>query len=93
MRCGMDDGKEQHRIGELPVHPDVFVERDEPDLGPDKPHDGSADREQDEHPVHAQNQPSTSRHPHRILERIQARQTRVGRLLPPTHIVLATTSP
>ena len=51
---GVDGGEQQHRVGELSVHPYVLIERDEPDLGPEEPHDGPADGEQDEHPVDAQ---------------------------------------
>ncbi len=36
------------------MHPNVLIERDEPDLGPEEPHDSPADGEQDEHPVDAQ---------------------------------------
>jgi hypothetical protein len=60
MRRGVDDAEQQHRIGELSVHPDVLVERKKPDLGPDEAHDGPADRKQDEHAVNAQDQASTS---------------------------------
>lgn len=55
MGRGVDDGEQQHGVGELAVHPDVLVERDEADLGAEKAHDGSADGEQDEHAVDAQN--------------------------------------
>lgn len=55
MRASMDYGKEEHRIGKLSVHPDVLVKRYKPDLRPNEPHDGSADGEQNEHAVDAQN--------------------------------------
>lgn len=42
--CRVADGEDQHRIGELSVHPDVLVKRQEPDLGPNPSHDGPADR-------------------------------------------------
>jgi hypothetical protein len=60
MRSRVNDGEQQHRIGELPVHPDVFIKWDESDFGSDEPHNGSADGEQNKHPVHTQNQTGTS---------------------------------
>ncbi len=60
MSRSVEDGEQEHRVRELPVHPDVLIEGDEPDLGPEEAHDGSADWEQDEHPVHTQHQTSAS---------------------------------
>lgn len=50
----MDDGKQQHRVSNLSVHPDVLVEWKESDLGSDESHDSSADRQEDEHAIHTQ---------------------------------------
>ena len=50
----VDNGEEKHSVCELTVHPDILVERNEPDLWPDEAHDGSADGKQDEHAIDAQ---------------------------------------
>lgn len=89
MRAGVNYCKQQHRVGELPVHPDVLVKRQKSDLWPNEAHDGSADRKQNEHAVDAQNQTGASRYPDRVFERVEAGQPRVGRLLPPTQFVSA----
>jgi transposase InsO family protein len=93
MGSGVEDAKEKQRIGKLSVHPDILVERDKPDLGPDPPHDGSADRKEDKHSIHTQNQTGTSRNPHRVHERIETREAGIGRLLPPKRPVSAIASP
>lgn len=50
----VDDGEQQHRVGKLPVHPDILIEWDELDLWPDETHDSSADGQQNKHTVHTQ---------------------------------------
>jgi len=84
MRCGMNNGEEQQRICELPVHPDVLIKRDKPNLGPDEAHDCPADRQQDEHAIDAQNQTSSSRHPYGILQCVETRKAGIALLLPPS---------
>lgn len=83
MRCCVDNGEKHHGVGELSVHPEVLVEREEPDLWPNKPHNCPADREQDEHPVDAQNQAGTSGYPHGILKCVEAGQALIRRLFVP----------
>ena len=84
MRSGVDDGKDKHGVGELAMHPDVFVQRDEPDLGADESHDGPAYRQQNEHAIDAKHQSSTTGEPDGVLECVQTSETDVGGLLPPS---------
>ena len=53
---GVDAGKEKHRVGNLPVEPDVLIKRQPPYLGADPAHDGTADGEEDEGSVDAQHE-------------------------------------
>jgi hypothetical protein len=47
-------GKKQDGVGELSMHPEILVERDEANLGSDPAHNGSAYREENKHAVHAE---------------------------------------
>src|SRR5262245_6295350 len=60
---GVADGEEEHGVGELAMHPQVLVEGQEADLGPQPAHDGAADGEQDEHGVDAEDKTGTSGDP------------------------------
>lgn len=53
----------QESVGELSVQPDVFIERQESNLGADPSHNRAANREEDEHTVDAQDETSTARNP------------------------------
>ncbi len=84
MGGGVDNGEQEHRICELPVHPNVLIERKEPDFGPDEAHNRSADGQQDEHAIDTQDQTGSSRYPDRVLQCVETRQADIGRLLPPS---------
>lgn len=51
VRGGVGDAKDQHSICDLPMEPNVLVQGDEADLGPDPPHDRSADGQQNQHSI------------------------------------------
>ena len=68
MRRGVDDGEQQHRVGELSVHPEILVERDELDLGTNPSHDCPADRQEDEHAIAAEDETGASRQPDGVLQ-------------------------
>ena len=59
----MKDGEKKQRICQLPMHPEIFVERQEPQLGSQPAHYGAADGKQDQHAVNGQNEPSATRDP------------------------------
>lgn len=80
----MDNTEEKHRVRKLPVHPDVLIERDEPDLWSDEAHDGPADGQQNEHAIDAQDQSGSSRQPYGILKCVEAGQADIALLLPPS---------
>lgn len=63
MGGGVDDGEEKHSICQLSVHPDVLIERKEPNGRSDPFHDGPAHRQQDQHTIDAQYQTGTTRAP------------------------------
>ena len=69
----MDDGEEEHGVGDLPVEPDVLVKRQPPYLRPNVPEDIPAHREQDECHIDREDQTCASRHPHREGEGVEAR--------------------
>lgn len=45
MSRGVQDGKSKHGVRQLPVQPEILVERKEAKLRSDPSHDRSADRE------------------------------------------------
>lgn len=77
MGRGVQDGEEQHGVGQLPMEPNVLVHGDPSDLGPNPSHDGAAYRQQDEHAVDAEYQASASGDPHRVLEQVERRKPRL----------------
>lgn len=74
---------EQHSVRQLPVEPQVLVERQPLHLGADPPHDGAAHGQQDEHGVEAEDQPRAPGDPDGELEEVQGRQALIHRLAPP----------
>jgi hypothetical protein len=54
MGRGMQDGEEQQGVCDLPVEPNVLVEREEPDLWSEEPHNRPAYWYQDDHGVDGQ---------------------------------------
>lgn len=48
-------GEEKHGIGELAVHPQVLIEREEANLGSNPSHNGSAYGEENKHAVDTEN--------------------------------------
>ena len=77
------EGEEGHGVGDLSVEPEVLVEREELDLWPQEPHEGSAYGEENPHAVKRQDETCASRNPHRVLQSVETRQTVVSGLLVP----------
>lgn len=82
----VNNGEEQHSVGDLPVEPDGLVERQKPDLGSDPSQNVPAHRENDTHGVHTQHQTRTTGHPHGELQRIEGSETVIGLLLIPKKV-------
>lgn len=80
----MADAEEEQRVGKLAVHPQILIKGQEAYLGSDPAHNGSADGEQDEHAVDAENQTSTSRDPHRVFQCVKTCQSYIGSLFIPS---------
>lgn len=72
VRARVDDGEQQDRVGQLSVHPEVFVQGNESEFRTDPSHDSSTDRKKNEHAVNTQDKTCTSRHPDGVLECVQA---------------------
>lgn len=68
----MEDAEEEKRVGKLAMHPQILIEGEEADLGPNPAHNGSADGKQDEHAVDTEHQTSTSRNPYGEFQRVKA---------------------
>lgn len=69
----MEDAEKEQRVGNLAVHPQVLIKREETNLRSDPAHNGSADGKQDQHAVDAEDQTGTSRDPYGEFERVQTR--------------------
>ena len=81
----MRNGEEEHSVCELPMEPDVLIERKEAKLGSNPSHDRSAHGKEDKHAIDGENQTGTSRYPDGKGQHVQPRQARVGGLLPPVN--------
>lgn len=86
----VEDGEEQHGISQLPVEPNVLVQREPSDLRSNPSDDGAADGKQDEHTINAEDQACTSRNPDGELECVQWCQSWLSCLFPPWTNVLIT---
>jgi len=80
---GVDDGKEQHGIGDLAMEPDVLVEGQPPDLRSDPSHNRSADGEKDQGAIDSEDETGAARNPNRMLQEVERSEARIGGLLPP----------
>ena len=70
MRRDVDDGEKEHGVRDLTVKPEVLVQGQKPDLGPDRPHERAAYRQQDERAVESKDETGTSGEPHGPLQRV-----------------------
>jgi hypothetical protein len=78
VRGGVDHGPEGHRVGDLPMEPDVLVGGEQPSqLGAHDADDVAEHWEEDEGAVEGQDEARTTGDPDRKLERVEAAQTRV----------------
>lgn len=65
---GVENGEEENRVGELAMHPEILIEREEANLGSQPAHNSATDGEEDEHAVDAENKTGTSGDPYREFE-------------------------
>jgi len=79
----MDDGEEEHAVGDLSMEPDGLVKRQPSDLGPDHSQDVPAHGHDNDHSVDREHQTSTSRNPDRVPQSIEGGETIIIELLPP----------
>ena len=85
MSSRVQDGVEEHRVGQLAMEPEILIERQPLDLRPDPPHDGPANWQQNKHSVETENQSSTARDPDGKHEQVQRSQALIGLLFVPIY--------
>ena len=70
VRRDVDNGEKEHGVRDLTVKPEVLVQRQKPDLRPDRPHKRAAYRQQDERAVESEDETGTSGEPHGPFQRV-----------------------
>jgi hypothetical protein len=78
----VDYRPEGHRVGDLPVEPDVLVDRDEVGQRRTENTDYVAQqRDEDQASVESENKTGTARDPHRVFEGIKSRKSFICMLI------------
>jgi len=81
----MDHGPEGHRIGDLPMEPDVLIGREEPtQFRTDEANDVAQHRDEDQAPIEGEGKTGATRSPDRPLKGVEAGKSGIGCLRVPT---------
>ena len=79
MGCGVDHGPESHRIGDLPVEPDVLIGREEPaQFRADEANNVAQHRNEDQASVESENKTGATRSPDGPLEAVETSEPSIG---------------
>ena len=79
MGRGVDHGPEGHRIGNLPVEPDVLIGREEPaEFRADEANNVAQHGDEDQASIESENKTGTTRRPDRPLEGVETGKPSIG---------------